>query len=51
MVTAVKLSSKNVDQECPSSQISRALSPSILKEWSALMAGPAGPQVDEEDHR
>src|SRR5205085_327576 len=42
-------SSKNVDQECPSSQISRALSPSTLKGLSALMdrlGGLQGHSID-----
>ena len=50
MVTAVMPSSKNVDQECPSSQISRALLPSTLRDLSALMAGPGGLQGYVEDH-
>jgi len=50
MVTAVMPSSKNVDQDCPSSQISRVLSSFTLRDLSALMAGPGGPQVYVEDH-
>ena len=50
MGTAVMPSSKNVDQECLTSQISRVLSSFTLRDLSALMAGRGGPQVYLEDH-